>query len=243
MNILVIGQSHVAAVRDAARARRERHPERPRTRVIHTLEPRYGGEFADAARTSYSAGLIAAIEDQITRHRPRVASVIGGNAHNALALMRHPRPFDFLLPDGSGPPPDAGSELIPFGQMRAALETRLETDLARLRACEAAAGSFLHLESPPPLRDGDYITAHAEPWFRDAAGATVVAAGIGVRWRAWRLASQILREAVEELGCRYLPVPPEAQDPDGFLQPWLAADPTHGNEAYGEILIRAIEDS
>ena len=36
---LVIGQSHIAAIRSAAKARREADPDRPRTRVIHTLEP------------------------------------------------------------------------------------------------------------------------------------------------------------------------------------------------------------
>lgn len=241
MNILAVGQSHVAAIRSAARVRREADPDRPRTRVIHTLEPRYGGEFADPAQTAFSAGLVSAIEDQVARHHPRIVSVVGGNAHNAIALIRHARPFDFLWPDEDGPSLDDGSELIPLGQIRTVLERRLQTDFARLRALHAIVGPFIHLESPPPVRDGSYIAAHAEPWFRDAAGDELVVAGPGMRWRVWRLASQLVREAVAALDCRYLPVPAEARDADGFLRQSLAADPTHGNAAYGELLIRAVE--
>jgi hypothetical protein len=59
----------------------------------------------------------------------------------------------------------------------------------------------------------------------------------------WRLSARLLREAVENLGSRYLPAPVAARDADGFLRLEYAADPTHGNEAYGELLIRAIEDA
>jgi hypothetical protein len=246
-NLLVIGQSHVAAVRAAAKTRREAFPDAPRTRVIHTLEEVHAPEFVNVADGDYSAAtfgpkLRAAIEDQIARHDPIVASVMGGNVHNMLALLRHPRPFDFLLPDEHGPSFDNGAELIPEALVRAALEARLAPDFARLRALKVVAGRFLHLESPPPVRDGAFITERAEAAFRERAGtAGIAAAGPGLRWRMWRLSAQLLRRAVEELGCLYLPAPAAARDADGFLDLDFAADPTHGNEAYGELLIRAIE--
>ena len=247
MNLLVVGQSHIAAVRAAAKTHREAFPDEPRTRVIHTLEEAHAPEFEDVAGGDYSAArfgprLGAAIEDQIARHHPRVASMIGGNVHNTLALMRHPRPFDFMLPDEGGPPRDEGSELIPLELMRATLTQKLQPDFARLRALHAIAGPFIHVESPPPVRDEAYIGARAESWFRDRAQGELIVAGAGLRWRMWRLTSRLLREAVEALEGRFLPVPAEACDQDGFLRQALAADPTHGNEAYGELLIRAIED-
>ena len=247
MNLLVVGQSHVAAVRAAAKTHREAFPDEPRTRVIHTLEQVHAPEFENViagenANARFGAKLRAAIEDQITRHQPRVASVLGGNVHNMLALVRHPRPFDFMLSGEKGPPRDEGAELIPEGLVRATLLERLRPDFARLRALYEIAGPFIHVESPPPVRDGDYISANAESWFRDLVGGEVVAAGIGLRWRMWRLSSRLLREAVERLGGHFLAVPVETQDADGFLRLEYAADPTHGNQAYGEAVIRAIED-
>jgi hypothetical protein len=247
MNLLVVGQSHIAAVRAAAKAHREAFPDEPRTRVIHTLEPVHAPEFENAvggdyAEARFGAKLRAAIADQIARHQPRIASVVGGNIHNALALMRHPRPFDFMLSGEKGPPRDEGAELIPEGLIRATLLERLQPDFARLRALFEIAGPFIHVDSPPPVRESDYISTHAEAWFRDRVEGEIVAAGVGVRWRMWRLTSRLLREAVERLGGHFLPAPPETQDAEGFLRLDYAADPTHGNLAYGEALIRAIED-
>ena len=54
-SLLVVGQSHVAAIRAAARAHRESYPDEPRTRVIHTLEEVHAPEFEGAADGDYGA--------------------------------------------------------------------------------------------------------------------------------------------------------------------------------------------
>ena len=248
MNLLVVGQSHVAAIRAAAKRHREAFPDEPRTRVIHTIEQAFAPEFVnlndgDYAAATFGPALRAAIEDQIARHSPRVASVVGGNVHNVLALMRHPRPYDFLLSDDEGPPLDEDAELIPEALVRATLMAKLAPDFARLRALSESARTFFHVESPPPVREEAFISARAEVAFRDRAMGEVIAAGPGLRWRMWRLTSQLMRAAVERMGGHYLSAPSLACNSDGFLNLDFAADPTHGNEAYGELLIRAIEDA
>lgn len=239
MAILAVGQSHVAAIQRAARTHREMWPDEPRTRVIHTLAEPYaseGEEFGPLAR--------AAILDQIARHQPRLVSMLGGNAHNLMSLMRSARPYDFILHgEEEGPPLDPDAELIPEALVRAALEERLQKDFWRLRTLHDIAGPFIHVESPPPVIDDAFIRERAEDYFRDEPGREIVPASPGVRWRVWRLNARIIRERVEALGGRFLPVPPAVLDEQGFLRLDLAADPTHGNEAYGELLIRAIEDA
>jgi len=245
-NLLVIGQSHVAAIRAAAKVHRETYPDEPRTRVIHTLEKVHAPEFEGVVNGDYSQArfgpkLVAAIEDQIQRHDPLVASVIGGNVHNVLALMRHPRPFDFLLGGEEGPPPDAGAEIVPEALVRVALEARLQSDFTRLRLLHDAVGPFVHVESPPPVRDEHFIVEHAESWFRERSQGQLAVAGVGVRWRIWRLVSRLMREAVEGAGGRFMPVPGAVRDGDGFLRLDHAADPTHGNAAYGAAVIAALD--
>jgi hypothetical protein len=51
-----------------------------------------------------------------------------------------------------------------------------------------------------------------------------------------------MRDAAEAAGAHFMEVPQQVQDADGFLKPEYAADATHGNEAYGAVLIRALED-
>lgn len=234
MNILVVGQSHVAAIRAAAKARREAEPDRPRTRVIHTLEPRYAPETVDGA---FGPALAAAIVDQIERHRPRLTSVIGGNAHNALALIRHPRPWDFGY---AGENPTADAEPIPRELVRAALDEALAGDFARLGRFRAF-GTFVQVESPPPVRDEAWIAARAEAWFTARGLAARGVAPAPLRLKVWRLACDLVRAEATRLGCAYLPTPAEAQDEDGYLCLDFAGDATHGNARYGEAVIAAIE--
>lgn len=247
MNLLVIGQSHVAAIRAAAKSHRETHPEEHRTRVIHMAEAIYVPEMtgpigADYSGAQFGPKLAAAIEDQIARHHPRIASVVGGNAHNMLALLRHPRPFDFMLTGEAGPPLDPGVELVPEALVRAALAEKMQPDFVRLRLLRGVADPIIQIESPPPVRDESFIAAHAEPWFRERSGGAVDVAGAGVRWRIWRLASRLMREAAAASGMTFMAVPAGLADAAGFLKPEYAADPTHGNEAYGAALIAALLD-
>lgn len=238
--MLVVGQSHIGAIQAATKKHRETYPDEPRTRVIHTQSELYAPEFEGEA---FGRKLLAAIEDQIARHSPRVASVFGGNAHNLISLMRHPRPYDFRLGGGdAGPPLDPDAELLPESLVRGALEDRLRVDFLRLRLFREAAGSFIHLESPPPVLNDAFVRDRAEKYFRDHSGREIVPASPGLRWRVWRLNSRIIQEAVEELGCRFMPVPAEVQDADGFLRLDYAGDPTHGNEAYGEAVLRKLQD-
>lgn len=240
-NILVVGQSHVAAIRSAARTRRERAPEAPRTRVIHTLEEQYRPEMiGEGPDAHFSPNLVATIQDQIDRHRPLLVSVMGGNFHNGLALVKHERPFDFHLSEPSPLPFSSSAEPISESLVRDTLEKGLARDMARLDRL-AEFGPFIHIESPPPVRDDAYIEARADAYFRSCGLAILGVAPAGLRWRIWRMNGRIFRKAVESLGCHYLPVPTSLCDDDGFLLQHYAADATHGNEAYGEALIQAVE--
>ncbi|MET0376653.1 MAG: hypothetical protein ABW128_20665 [Rhizorhabdus sp.] len=240
--ILVIGQSHVAAIRSAAKARREADPDRLRTRVIHTLEPRYAPELMEEGdHAIFTPALIDAVRDQIDRHTPLVASASGGNVHNGFALIRHPRPYDFLLSDEDGPPLDPEAEPISEALVRAALEDGLARDHIRLREISRLCGEVVQLESPPPLADNAVIAAQADAYFQNRDIAELGVASAGLRYKIWRLHSRIVAGYCAKLGMRFLPVPRETRDDRGFLLPQFGGDATHGNLAYGEAVIRQLE--
>ncbi|ATE64028.1 hypothetical protein [Rhizorhabdus dicambivorans] len=238
-SILVIGQSHIAAIRSAAKTRREADPERLRTRVIHTMEPQYAPEVEGEG---FTPALEEAIRDQIARNAPLVASASGGNVHNGFALIRHPRPYDFLLSDEDGPPLDPEAEPVTEAQVRAALEEGLVRDRLRLSELKRIAGEVIQLESPPPVADSGWIAAQADAYFKDRGLADLGVAPAALRYKIWRLHSRIVARYCAELGIAFLPVPAEARDERGFLRLDHAGDATHGNEAYGEAVIRQLEE-
>jgi len=206
--------------------------------MIATHLPELAPELDGHGR--FGAALAAAIMDQVERHRPEIVSVNGGNAHNALALMRHERPLDFRLSGEPSPPLDPTAECLVEAQVEATLAHHLAPDFTRMRALHALVGSFVHLESPPPLQDDQIILAAADAFFRDGGIAVRGVAPAGLRYRMWRLASRLFRAQAAALGCRFLPVPTAALDAHGFLRPELAADATHGNADYGTLWLEAL---
>lgn len=237
-NILIVGHSHINALRQAAIVRREADPDRPRTRTIHLLDPDLQPEMDG---DDFSAGMKATILDQIERHDPVIASAIGGNGHAAHALIAYER-FDFELEGGDSLPIDEGATIRSEAEVREALARVMTLELSRLRLYRDLVGPFWHIESPPPVRSAEWIVEHAEPYFLDQPEfRSHGIAAPGVRYRCWLLASRMVREMCDEMGCRYLPVPAHLRGEAGLLRPSQARDATHGNAQFGEAMLQALE--
>jgi hypothetical protein len=165
-----------------------------------------------------------------------IFSIVGGNKHNFLGLVRHPRPFDFVLPKGSALPLDPNAELIPFGSIKEVVERHAQRAKQQL---QALAGQFegrrlIQLESPPPATEAK---VHEFPMKFGEQVRQYGVAPVGLRHRIWRLYSTVIRTACVELGIEFLPVPPESMDEQGCLRPELTANATHGNAQYGTLLL------
>lgn len=235
---LVIGHSHVGAIRAAARIRREADPDRPRTRTIYLFDSAFGEEMDG---DDFSDGVKTAIRSHIERHEPVIASAIGGNAHAAMTMIPRRR-IDFVLAGDDAVPLDPEAELISEAEMRALLTHAMTFDLTRLRLLRALVGPFWHLESPPPVRRKDWIVEHAEAFFVDQPDFhRLGVAEPGIRYRAWRLAGRILREELDRLGCFYVPVPSRVCGEAGLLRPSHARDATHGTHNFGEAMLQELE--
>lgn len=165
-------------------------------------------------------------------------STIAGNAHNVLTLVAADPPFDFRTPSGTEPV-DPDAVLIPYASVRLSFGKVLaEGDLTMLEATAVAVPEMrVHVESPPPLRDGALILSRMDPYFVERYPEAAVAAP-GLRMKMWRLHSDLVREACHGLGIVVLPVPGEAQDEDGFLRPEYShpTSSTHANTAYGALV-------
>lgn len=237
-NVLVIGHSHVHAVRTAAIKRREEDPERPRTRTIYLLDDAFGGEMEG---DDFSVGVKAAILDQVQRHNPIIASAIGGNAHAAMTMIPYRR-IDFALSGDDALPMDEAAEILTEEEMRRDLELALRHDIDRLRLLHRLIGPYLHLESPPPVRRSDWVMEKAERFFTDKPEFHALGvAEPGIRYRAWRLANRIIKAELDALGCGYVSVPRHVCGDAGLLRPSFGRDATHGNYHFGEAMIQALE--
>lgn len=169
-----------------------------------------------------------------------VVSAVGGSAHDVLGLARHPRPFDFVLPSAPDLPVAPEAELVPAAALATTLRNNIEDEILDLVRLMALSGRrVIHVEPPPPVGDDPRILPDMEllafvpspnpgpspPW---------------LRYKLWRMHSEIIREAYEPAGVEFLAAPSAAQTDEGFLRPEFYDYPCHANRAYGALVLRQL---
>lgn len=223
----VVGTSHTGALKEAA-------PESLKPRIIHMREAAVVGPRDVKYRYAFLTALRA--DDAA------IFSMIGGNAHNVLGLVRHPRPFDFIHPQHADLPLEEDAELIPFTAMRDALKrmsTRWLNGLSAL--ARRFPGRVRHLESPPQARDQTFIKNDIREKMATQGISDYSIAAPALRYKLWRLNSEIFASVCKESGVAFIPAPADSMDADGFLLPQYLDNATHANAAYGQLCLDLME--
>ena len=233
--ILAIGASHLVALQQASR----QNGAASRIAFVQLRDPGYRGALV---RTSGAAPSLSSrlAQDVAERSRTLVVSVIGGNKHNILGLLNHPRPFDFILPDEPDLPFTPSAECVPVELVAASLAKRAANEFDLLRALRRATKvAMIQVESPPPNPSVEHIRRHPGV-FRDRIDALGVAPAT-LRYKLWRVHSSVVRALCAEIGVEFLAAPRDAQDPQRMMveEAW-AADPTHGSAWYGSLVLKQI---
>jgi hypothetical protein len=176
-----------------------------------------------------------------------VFSAIGGACHHTLGLLVHPRPFDFVLPSAPDLPlEDVG--IVPFDGVRAALAGLMEPYLKMMeQLVRAAPCRVFHLEPPPVYGDERRMAPDlpALPIYKEYPSAhrdRVRVSPRHLRYKLWRLHSEVLAEFCRVHGIEFVPHPPMAADVHGFLDEPYYLDPMHANHAYGDLVLRQMEE-
>lgn len=223
--LLCIGHSHVACVALAARS------------AAHPLQALNFWKMPGAIRRdSGGPRFDLAIERQLREHDGPVFSMLGGAAHVVLGFLVHPRRFDFVLPAEPALPLDPAAELIPSLAVQRMLESQMgdyPALLARVRGL--CAGRVFHIEPPPPCADPERLHARI-PW-AVFPGRCREVSPVSLRYKLWRLHSQILTHWCAETGVDLLPVPAGTTGADGCLCEPYCRDGVHANEHYGALVL------
>jgi hypothetical protein len=233
--IVFVGDSHTYAIQHALKARvREGDPE-----AYVYSRVRNGTEYGDLSPE--------AIDSLVASLRPDdlLVSTCGGSQHVILSLIQHQVAFDFMMPGEAGEPrPDV--TWIPYRQLKAQMASFVADKegkkLERLR--RAAKCRFVHLQPPPPKPDSEQLRNLAAPGalFRRNGIAERGVSPASLRMKFWKLQVQVLSEIAHDLKFGLVPPPPESLDAGGFLRgDYSATDATHGNAAYGELVIRQMQ--
>lgn len=223
--VLCIGHSHVACVERAARAAGYPFHALNFWQMPGAIREDSGGPRFDIAT-----------ERRLREHDGPVFSLIGGAAHIVLGFLVHPRRFDFVLPSDPGLPLDPDAEVIPSLAVQRILESQMSVYPALMsQVREACSGRMFHVEPPPPCADPARMHARI-PWERFPGRCREVSP-VSLRYKLWRLHSQLLSRWCADAGVDLVRVPPGATDAGGCLRDLYCRDGVHGNERYGALVL------
>lgn len=242
---LVVGHSHIYALMRAHQGvGRDWSNGRADCRFVELLAP----EFQPVRVRGRGRGkqLNPALLDALANGGPYdgLLSCIGGNNHNLIGLLDPPVAYDFVLPEQPDLPLRPGAMVVPVALVRARLARSMANILSELKLVRDALGDVpaYHLESPPVIPSEDHIRQHPS-YFSKALKKRQVAPA-SLRYKLWRLQSAKLAEACAANDILFTPVPRTTQDGDGMMRPeYWNPDPSHGNEAYGAVVLKSFYDN
>ncbi len=221
--ILILGMSHVTAVQRALEAARDQS--------IRTVN-------LDAAPQVYDRDQRRLDLRALRVRRPRaVVLMLGGNLHNRFGMLEHPEPFTLAAADGTLAL-DPARQVIPREVMRETMATALAPifEIAvKIHVHYGAAPRWLHVSAPPPIADTVHIRRHPGIFY-DKLDLGFPPAQL--RHALYQMQTELYAACARRHGATFVLPPARALTPDGFLaQPYWDRDPTHGNAAYGRLVL------
>lgn len=169
----------------------------------------------------------------------RVVLAFGGTEHNIVGLIESEPAFDFLWP-----PFDDFDEarcLVPASAIEELVAYRVQSGLRRaMLVRERFSSPAFALAPPPPFKAVD------EKTMLPKAFTGLLESGIApskLRRKLYALQCDVMAREYEALDITFIPAPPSSKDEDGYLLRKLwNRDPTHGNPAYGKLVLAHLRE-
>lgn len=243
LKILLMGHSHAGAVSLAYRQyQKDNIALDYEMTIVRLNQPTFQPNFEQVNQKR----VVSENLEKRLRHIPKsrdadvVVGCFMGNEYNQLAILIHPEPFDFELPDSTLPVSE-GAAIIPYPMMHAVIKKLADENALLIfrKLAESTDKPVLLLPPPPPIADPDHIRK-----FPGAFGERLKkyeVAPLPFRIKMWTLYCSILRDATSEFAHTRMIELPSKVFKEGALAPqYWSDDPTHGNPIYGDVLLEHI---
>lgn len=228
ISLLIVGHSHIECLRSAFMARSERGD-------VTFVNIR---SIQKSAETGQS--IISLLKAEISGFNPdAVCLCIGGNTHNLIGLLENPVPFSVGEEiSGSVPAPDKNRVFIPHALMRDYFDININKNLISNIYGLFPNAVKMYLNPPPPIPDFEHIKQYPGV-FKDKI--SYGASPKELRIELYNIQSNALRSVAKQERAIFVEVESSVINDEGFLLPaYFNQDATHGNTAYGDIMLNQI---
>jgi hypothetical protein len=247
--LVIIGHSHLASMVAALqpRAGEEYRSDIGCEYIVYNTH-RHGSDFQfsvpdPAGGYQINPELVDLVNERVPPDYKRVfISMFGGNAHNALTLLEHPEPFDFILPGQPNCPRVPNAQLLPYDFLGRFIHSMAAVYMLNLETLyKAFKDPIIHIESPPPIGDDQFVMDNLDQYFAGQYEDPRPAPR-WLRYKLWRLHSALVSEHAKALGVDFLPAPSDSMDSEGFLvREDYGTDATHAGPNYALRVMKQIE--
>lgn len=238
INLLIIGHSHVACIRHAVEA----NPDIKGVYVVNTnkLTKKRSLKERLLRRKLREQQIVSNMNRQIEKFKPDAVCVcLGGNLHNLFGILENPTPFSVGEKlKGSTSPLSQNRAFIPRALMEEYFDSLIEKTLVSLIFENFPNAVRLYLNSPPPISDFSHIQKYP--------GVLQDKLDMGpppndLKMQLYQIQSNTLRNVAKKENATFVEVEPKLMDSEGFLNSdYYNQDPTHGNRAYGDVMLKKI---
>lgn len=226
--LLVIGHSHIECLRSGISA----HPDIQEAHVINLR-----GIIKKGMRP---AEIVSEVFEGLGGFEPDIVlACLGGNQHNMLGTVENPVPFSVgEKSNGSTSPSSEDRVFIPLAMMEEHFDGKLQRPLLHRIYERVPDAVRLYLNPPPPVPDFSHIQKYPGI-FRDKLD--MGSPPKPLKMQLYKIQTRSFATLSEEEKAIFVDVDPSLVNDEGFLDPkYFNKDPTHGNEAYGKVMLDKI---
>ena len=238
--ILVLGMSHLRALRSAVTTAEDH--------FLEIVGLRSAPDIMDQST------LILRMEGRQWQSPDVVCLSLDRNLHNVFSLKENPEKFrvgDAVLGSVPPVPPDHSDQptrrFVPRDMLQVMFQRRLrrEENWTRIIHDYFPKARFIYLSGTPPPLDLPPVNPD-QPATQNTLMAHFVNADIApspLRMKIFDVQTDVYTRWATAFGAVFLEPPAAALTQDGFLDApfWATGDPTHGNAAYGRLVIEQIK--
>jgi len=167
--------------------------------------------------------------------------LLGGSYHHMLGLMKSNPPFDFVHPQFSDLELDDKAEIIPFNAMREILILDINEHEKIIKSIsEKFSYNIIHLGFPPTVFNEKLMMSNIEPFFSEKYKKLELAHH-NVRFKLWRLYSDMYADMCNKHGIPFIQVPETMIENGMFLKEVAYGDSMHANHIYAKSYIDLLD--
>lgn len=164
--------------------------------------------------------------------------LLGGSFHHMLGLMKSDPPFDFIHPKYPTLDLDDDAQVIPYYAVKEILLNDINEQEKLLKSISSSfTCNIFHLGFPPTVLNEDLMMSKIEPFFLEKYEQPKLA-HFNLRFKLWRLYSDLFSQACSKYDIPFLQVPDNMLESGMFLKEEAFGDSMHANQVYAKHYIK-----